>query len=146
MALNNSQNTQTVPGNGTSVTSGTGKRKSAQKAPAAGSSIRAAKKPATAGPAEILFKDLPNPYQQPVPPYIWIDHPQQNETLSAPTYVLRLGVGGADLVELSIDKGPWLPCRLTSGYWWFDWAAIAPGKHQLVARMKAADGRWFRTP
>jgi len=145
MALNNSQNIQTVPGNGTSIASGTGKRKLGKKIPAP-VSARPAKKQAAGGPREILFKELPNPYQQPVPPYIWIDHPVQKEKLFGPTYVIRLGVGGAEAVELSIDKGAWLPCRLTSGYWWFDWSAIAPGKHQLVARMKATDGRWFRTP
>ena len=145
MALNNSQNSQTIPGNGTSIAGGAAKRKSSGKTPPT-ASTRAAKKPAAAKSREILFKELPNPYQTPVAPYIWIDHPENHERLSGPTYVIRLGVGGAEAVELSIDKRPWLPCRLNSGYWWFDWAAIAPGKHQLVARMKAVDGRWFRTP
>ncbi len=98
------------------------------------------------GPVEILFTQEPNPFREPVPPYIWIDYPLASELLKAPTYVIRLGVGGADLVEISIDKSPWLPCRLTSGYWWYDWAAIKPGKHTLVARMRMSDGRWFKTP
>ncbi|MFA5976243.1 MAG: hypothetical protein WC859_08800 [Elusimicrobiota bacterium] len=107
---------------------------------------RASVSKAASAPVEILFKELPNPFQTAEPPYIWIDHPQQKEMLSGPTYVIRLGVGGAETVELSIDKGNWLPCRLTSGYWWFDWHAITPGKHTLVARMRTPEGTWYKTP
>ena len=89
-------------------------------------------------PVETLFTKEPNPFQTPTAPYIWIDFPTQSETLRGPAYNVRLGVGGADLVEISIDKSPWLPCRLTSGYWWYDWTNIAPGKHTLVARMRTA--------
>lgn len=106
----------------------------------------AAKPAAPSGPSEILFKELPNPYQTPEPPFIWIDFPQQSERLFEATYVVRLGVGGAEQVEISIDNGPWLDCRLTSGYRWFDWNGIEPGKHTLVARMRTSDGRVFRTP
>lgn len=100
----------------------------------------------SSGPLEILFTQEPNPHRQPEPPYIWIDYPQQAEVLRGPQYVIRLGVGGADLVEISLDKGAWLPCRLTAGYWWYDWSAITPGAHTLVARMRTPDGRWFKTP
>ena len=126
------------------------KKKNASKS---GSSIReqvtAAAKRLTsrsAGPVEILFTQEPTPNRAPTPPYIWIDFPAQNEVLRGPVYNVRLGVGGADLAEISIDKSPWLPCRLTSGFWWYDWANIARGKHTLVARMRTPDGRWFKTP
>lgn len=135
------ENIQTIPGNGSSAV--TGLKRSAARKPA---KTAAAKKPRASRPTEILFKELPNPYKEPIPPYIWIDHPSQSERLLGSTYVVRLGVGGADAVEISIDKGPWLPCRATSGYWWYDWAEIPAGKHTLVARMKTNDGRWFRTP
>ncbi|HVO33726.1 MAG TPA: hypothetical protein VMU17_07410 [Elusimicrobiota bacterium] len=102
--------------------------------------------PAASAVEEILFKDLPNPYKPANPPYIWIDHPQQNERLHGSVYVIRLGVGGADAVELSIDKGAWQKCRLTSGYWWYDWAAISKGKHVLTARMRTPSGLWYKTP
>jgi hypothetical protein len=95
---------------------------------------------------EILFTTPPNPNQTPVPPYIWIDFPQNAERLLGPVYNIRLGVGGAEDVEISIDGGLWQKCRLTSGYWWYDWSSIQPGKHVLVARMRTLDGRWFRTP
>ncbi len=69
-------------------------------------------------PMEILFTQEPDPHHAPVAPYLWIDHPSQNEILRSTLYSVRLGAGGADLVEISIDKSPWLPCRLTSGFWW----------------------------
>jgi hypothetical protein len=136
-----------VPSNGQALNPSP-KKKSAKKSSLA-SRISSAAKAATVrvrGPVEILFTQEPNPYRQPEPPYIWIDFPTQLEALLAPAYVVRLGVGGADLVEISIDKSAWLPCRLTSGYWWYDWSNIAHGKHTLVARMRTPDGRWFKTP
>ena len=50
-------------------------------------------------------------------------------------------MGGAEQVEISIDGGVWQNCRLTSGYWWYDWSAIRPGRHTLVARMRTPDGQ-----
>jgi len=115
-----------------------------RKASSASSSRSAAVQPAAA--SEILFTEDPNPYLSPAPPYIWIDFPQQNERLLGPLYNIRMVIGGAQAAEISIDGGPWLTCRLTSGYWWYDWAAIKPGKHTLTARMRTPDGRWYRTP
>jgi len=112
----------------------------------AGKSKSSRKNASTASPTEILFKDQPNAYQKPQPPFIWIDHPQERERLLGPVYVIRLGVGGAQQVEISIDDGSWQNCRLTSGYWWFDWSGIQPGKHTMAARMRTTDGRWYRTP
>ncbi len=133
-----------VPSNSQS----TPKKKTRKSSSASACTPSAAKAPVvrSSGPVEILFTLDPNPHRQPLPPYIWIDFPTQSETLKASTYVIRLGVGGADLVEISIDNGAWLPCRLTSGYWWYDWSAIKPGKHTMVARMRTSDGRWFKTP
>lgn len=134
---------EAVPGNG-AINAPVKRKTSTRRGASAGAARPAAKR--SAEPSEILFTEPPNPYRQPEPPYIWIDHPQERERLLGPVYVIRLGVGGAQNVEISIDKGPWVPCRFTSGYWWYDWTAIAPGKHVLVARMKAFDGRYFRTP
>lgn len=134
----------TVPTNGRTASS-SGKKKTSRKASSRSSSSKPVPVRHT-GPIEILFTQEPTPHREPQPPYIWIDFPTQSENLTSPTYVIRLGVGGADLVEISIDKGPWVPCRLTSGYWWYDWAAIAPGSHTMAARMRTPDGRWFKTP
>jgi hypothetical protein len=149
MALPNE--TPVLSGNGEATTSSTKQRKTAKKSgtssvrePVASTAKRRVSR--VSGPVETLFEQEPNPFRAAVPPFIWIDFPTQSETLFAPTYVIRLGVGGADLVEISIDKSPWLPCRLTSGYWWYDWSAIAPGKHQLVARMRTSGNQWFKTP
>ncbi len=144
MAIND---TSILSGNGETSTQAA-KKKASHKSNSSIKEQVSAKRaaPRASGPLEILFTQEPNPFQIPVAPYIWIDYPTQNEILRSPTYVVRLGVGGVDLVEISIDKSPWLPCRLTSGYWWYDWSKIARGKHTLVARMRATDGRWFKTP
>jgi hypothetical protein len=138
-----------TPQNGQETTVSKSK-KSARSTPATPPKKTAVRKKAAAAPkpvyAEIVYDALPNPYHAPTPPYVWIDHPQQKEMLHAADYVIRLGIGGADVAELSIDQGPWLSCRATSGYWWYDWRAIAPGEHTLVARIKTYDGAWFRTP
>ena len=119
-------------------------------APSKGGKSKAARNKAAvttaSSPTEIVFKDQPSPYQAPRPPFIWIDHPQERERLRGPVYVIRLGVGGAQHVEICVDGGPWQNCRLNSGYWWYDWHGIQPGKHTLEARMRTTDGRWFRTP
>lgn len=150
MAINTvNQSDTTAAANTTSVpTARSSKKKSALKNSTASlPGSRTAGKPGpTPGASEIVFKELPNPYRPPVPPFIWIDYPISNERLQAPMYAIRLGVGGAEHVAISIDQGPWQNCRLTSGFWWYDWSGITTGKHTLVARMRTQDGRIFRTP
>lgn len=144
MALSN----EILSGNG-EATAQTNKRKGKKSVTSVRDQVTAAAKRLVnraSGPVETLYTQEPNPFHPPEAPFIWIDYPTQNETLQSAEYHVRLGVGGADLVEISIDKSPWLPCRLTSGYWWYDWSNIAPGKHQLVARMRTSDNRWFKTP
>jgi len=139
----------TLSGNGGATTPATKKKAAKKSGPSVREQTTPSAKPLASppsAPVETLFTQEPNPYHPPVAPYLWIDHPSQSETLRAPTYVVRLGAGGADLVEISIDKSPWLPCRLTSGYWWYDWSAISRGKHTLVARMRTSGGQWFKTP
>ena len=144
MALSN----EVLSGNGETATQAP-KRKTRKSAAAVRDPVAAVAKRLvnrSAGPVETLFTQEPNPYHPPVAPYIWIDFPAKNEALRGPIYNVRLGVGGANSVEISVDKSPWLPCRSTSGYWWYDWSAIAPGKHTLVARMRTTENRWFKTP
>lgn len=74
-------------------------------------------------------------------PQIDIDHPQPDEVLTGSHYSFR--IGGSDVlvsVEVSIDRGPWTPCRRACGYWWFDWSGFSAGPHQLVARGQTRDG------
>ena len=58
-----------------------------------------------------------------------LDHPQQGEKIASPDYTLRVGtVGDVERVEISIDQGPWLPCRYSVGYWWHDWTGYPAGR------------------
>jgi hypothetical protein len=120
-------------------------KKTTRKSSGLARAIKRAVGPSATG-QEILFTEEPNPFRPPVAPYIWIDHPTEGERLRGPVYVIRLGVGGADAVEISFDKGNWLPCRYASGYWWYDWTNISSGRHTLVARMHTPEGRWYKTP
>jgi hypothetical protein len=148
MPNNTAQSSQSpssaLEGNPPATPSRSGKVKSPRKDIAASPKRPSPASAATS--AEILFKEQPNPAQAPKPPFIWIDHPREQERLTGPVYAVRLGVGGADQVEISIDGGVWQSCRLTSGYRWYDWSGIQPGRHTLAARMKTPDGRWYRTP
>jgi len=122
-----------------------------EKAPAKMSKPRAprASKKMVAASAfpEILFDAAPCSFLAPTPPYIWLDYPEEQAHLSAShDYVIRLGVGGEQAVEIAFDGGAWQPCRYAAGFWWYDWSAITPGTHTLVARMQTAEGTWYRTP
>ena len=68
-----------------------------------------------------------------------IDYPRSGETIRPGHYSFRLSVAPtASHVEVSVDQGPWSPCRGAAGFWWFDWTDFAEGAHRLEAR--AVDG------
>ena len=73
-----------------------------------------------------------------------LDHPQQGEKITAPRYTFRVGTSG-DIarVEISLNEGPWQPCRHSVGYWWYDWADYAAGRYQAAVRAQTKDGQVF---
>lgn len=72
---------------------------------------------------------------------ITVDYPQENETITGRNYTFRVSTPAeADIVEMSINNGPWMPCRSDVGYWWYDWSDVQPGKHQIRARMHTQAG------
>lgn len=73
-----------------------------------------------------------------------LDHPQQGEKITAPQYTFRIGtLGDIELVAISINQGPWQPCRNSSGYWWYDWAGYTGGRYQAEVKAQTKDGRFF---
>ena len=73
-----------------------------------------------------------------------LDHPQQGERITAPHYTFRVGTSGEiERVEISINKGPWQPCRNSAGYWWYDWSGYTDGRYQAVARARAKNNQVF---
>lgn len=69
---------------------------------------------------------------------VFVDFPAQEEGISARQYSFRFGaIPSADRVEVSIDRGPWLACRPSVGYWWYDWSGFGPGVHRVTARAAA---------
>jgi hypothetical protein len=75
-------------------------------------------------------------------PRIDIEYPGEGERVTSSQYTFRLGQD-EELIEadISIDRGPWLPCRRACGFWWYDWTGYGAGTHQVAARGIARDGR-----
>lgn len=73
-----------------------------------------------------------------------IDYPAQDEKIDSREYSLRISASEAGMnVDVSIDQGPWLPCRKASGHWWYDWSGYDAGEHEVIARTRATESsRW----
>jgi hypothetical protein len=68
---------------------------------------------------------------------VTVDYPQKGEQITGSRYSIRISAAqGLRDVEVSIDKGAWLSCRQTDGYWWFDWSAFSTGNHSIAARAR----------
>lgn len=72
---------------------------------------------------------------------VTVDFPQAGEVVTSPQYTIRIGAIEATGVEISINDGPWQPCRLSAGYWWYDWSGYLPGKHQVKVQAHTQDGQ-----
>ena len=73
-----------------------------------------------------------------------LDYPQQGEKITAPQYTFRVGTSGdIELAAVSINQGPWQPCRNSAGYWWYDWSGYTEGRYQAEAKAQTKDGRVF---
>jgi len=66
---------------------------------------------------------------------LYLDYPKAQERISSPEYTFRVGSKVHGSVEISVDGGPWQPCRPAAGYWWFDWRCEKPGRHKAAARI-----------
>lgn len=73
---------------------------------------------------------------------VMMDYPKGMEAVTSPHYTLRFTTSPeTQLVEVSIDGGPWSECRKAGGHFWFDWANYMSGRHEIVARAMLADGQ-----
>lgn len=69
-----------------------------------------------------------------------IDFPKEGERLGA-SYTVRVCAPGALAVHVAIDQGPWLECRESVGYWWYDWTPEICGEHEVIACALFQGGR-----
>lgn len=70
-----------------------------------------------------------------------IDHPSSGETIKPGHYAFRISSPEPlSTVDVSVDGGPWRPCRHACGLWWHDWTADKPGAHQVAARAATVSG------
>ena len=74
-------------------------------------------------------------------PKLDIDHPAAEEVIAPGHYTFRIS-STDELVEadISVDRGPWQPCRHACGLWWYDWTG-KPGEHQVAARGVTREGQ-----
>lgn len=72
--------------------------------------------------------------------YVVIDYPVEAEVIESGHYAIRIGASNDGYVEISFNDGEWIPCRFTSGYWWFDWMYFEPGEHTLAVRLVDLQG------
>jgi hypothetical protein len=74
------------------------------------------------------------------------DRPQgQDNGLGGLHYFRIAAPPQAEMVEFSVNEGPWLPCRKVAGYWVSDWSGYDLGKYRLRARMRTTQGGRAKT-
>lgn len=72
-----------------------------------------------------------------------IEYPRHEETITSHTYTFRVAaMPGVKAAEVSINEGPWQPCRQAGESWWYDWSGYDAGDHAVTARVPLADGRF----
>lgn len=75
-------------------------------------------------------------------PKVSIDYPQEGERVHCGHYAIRI-TGGDGESQISIDEGPWQPCRCDAGFHWHDWFPETAGTHRLLVRSRL-NGRWAK--
>ncbi len=74
-----------------------------------------------------------------------IDFPQEGDVVRPGHYAARVCDAGAGQVQFRVGEGPWLDCRESVGYHWYDWAPES-GPVRLSARARVGKGRWAAAP
>lgn len=112
------------------------KKSAARKKKAQPSAGRRAKKPLRETPKIDAASEIPAPS---------IDFPQEGEDVREGYYTIRVSCPSPSDVEVSINNGEWLPCRLAAGYWWFDWQPFGSAPVKLEARSRTRQGEWKKS-
>ena len=77
------------------------------------------------------------PKKQKAPsPRLDVDFPREGEEVLSGHYAVRVSAEGAEDVEVSVNDGPWQPCRAAAGFFWYDWAPSEPGTHVILVRWR----------
>jgi len=75
-----------------------------------------------------------------------IDYPKQNEKVESNHYSFRIDTSDdCEHVEITFDEKIWKPCRLDTGFWWFDIHNHEKGTYNLKAKAKTKTGKEIKT-
>ena len=67
--------------------------------------------------------------------YVSIDYPQEGEKIFPGHYAIRISTTKGYTPEISWDGKPWIVCRPSAGFWWYDCKSISRGTHGIEARI-----------
>jgi hypothetical protein len=74
--------------------------------------------------------------------HVLMEYPKETEIIDSRRYTLRFAASDeTQMVEVSIDGGPWQECRKAGQYFWYDWARYLSGRHEIVARARLFTGK-----
>ncbi|MHB2026644.1 MAG: hypothetical protein ACYCPQ_08425 [Elusimicrobiota bacterium] len=70
-----------------------------------------------------------------------VEYPGDGDVIAGSSYTFNItAMPEAEGVEISIDRGIWMPCRPALGRWWYDWSGFKKGDHELTARIRINGG------
>jgi hypothetical protein len=70
-----------------------------------------------------------------------VEFPAPDQAVAASRCIAQItGPDDAQLVEISVDRGPWRRCIRACGFWWHDCGDLPSGAHRLSVRGQARDG------
>lgn len=64
--------------------------------------------------------------------------PRQTEAEAYSDYALRIAGPADGQLEVSIDGGPYRPCRYADGSWWHHWTGTLARAHHMVIVIRSA--------
>lgn len=87
-------------------------------------------------PAAISFKLWDTYGATDVAPEISVEHPRIGQRSYFPESEYQVLDASIEGLEISIDDGPWQPCRRAGGCWSYEWTGYQPGRSQAVVRVR----------
>lgn len=70
-----------------------------------------------------------------------VEFPAQEQAVASSRCIVQIsGPDDAQIIEISVDRGPWRSCIRACGFWWHECGELGNGPHRLSVRGQARDG------